>query len=79
MKPISSTQTYQQMMNAYKERNITAQPLLDKLAKIQQERKEEINPALRQEDENTTITELNVINESIPTIEQLQAINREIS
>ena len=66
-----------EIVDAYTERNKIAIPLMNKLIEIQKQRKQEENPAIREEEEAIAIETINTADEKLPTISQLQEINKE--
>ena len=66
-----------EIVDAYTERNKIAIPLMNKLIEIQQQRKKEDQPALREDEEAIAIETINTADEKLPTISQLHEINKE--
>ena len=66
-----------EIVDAYTERNKIAIPLMNKLIEIQQQRKKEDQPALREDEEAIAIESINTADEKLPTISQLHEINKE--
>ena len=65
-----------EVVNAYEERNIIAVPILAEIVAIRERRKTTGNLADEELRENELITNLNKANETLPTMDQLHAINR---
>ena len=65
-----------EIISAYEERNLIAVPAISAIAGIQKRRKETGNLTTDEDVENTLVLELNAVDEKLPTIEQLQLINR---
>ena len=64
-----------EIISAYEDRNKIAVPAISAIASIQKRRKETGNLTIEEDVENSLITELNKVDETLPTIEQLQLIN----
>ena len=64
-----------EIISAYEERNKIAVPAISAIASIRKRRKETGNLTVEEDVENSLIIELNKVDETLPTIEQLQLIN----
>ena len=64
-----------EIISAYEERNKTAVPAISAIASIRKRRRETGNLTAEEDVENTLTEALNKVDETLPTIEQLQLIN----
>ena len=64
-----------EIISAYEERNQIEVPAISAIASIRKRRKETGNLTVEEDVENSLIIELNKVDETLPTIEQLQLIN----